>query len=876
MIKTKKQSKLNIAKLMAIGICLLGPYRASAQNQTNIPLKQEIGPAYMTETVAPVQAPFEMPQLQPPQFSLRSHVVKMNEKGLSTTQIQQAIDKLADKGGGTVIIPQGKWETGRITLKSNINLEIQEGAELQFSGLIADYLPTVFTRDEGIEIYSLGACIYANGAENIAITGKGCIKGPSTDCEIYRLNQERALDIEKTVGEEPLANRMYDGANGKAVFLPKTIAPIHCRNVLIEGITIDQGLYWNIVPQYCERVIIRGVTVTSFGHGRTDGIDIDSSRDVLIEYCSLDCQDDCYTIKSGRGKDGTGIGIPSENIVIRYSVANRGAGGIVCGTETAGGIRNVYMHDCVFDGTDQAFRFKTRRTRGGFIENVYIERIRANVTRQALYCDMLGSARWMGELAQRYPARETTDLTPYIRNISIHDIEIPHCRTLAQITALPEKPVKNLFFGNVTASCQTIGKIHDVEKFSMKDVHVQTNDSVLYIDNCDYASFFGFSNVKTQSPVHIRRTGGECRYLNIQEYPLTPVHYTSIQPGKVWLDTEGKPIQAHGFQVIYKDGKYYWYGEDKTHTLFGTNRMFGGVRCYSSDDFYNWKDEGLIVTPDTDPASPLHHCQKLERPHILYCQKTGKYVCWLKSQSNDGHFVILQAESFLGPYSYVRSLKPNGFAVGDFDMYADPETGKGYVWFERPHWEQICAELSDDYLDVNGNYSEHFVGQTPPLTREAVSHFIMDGRHYIFTSGTTGYTPNPSEVAVFDDYHGEYKVLGDPHIGDEYAHSFCSQITSVIKIPGKNLYVAMADRWMPHTCKTDIPKKEWQSYLKRYKNHRPYPKDFETPKPADRFYTLVNPNQDVYKATYVFLPIVIKNGMPMIEWKDEWRLEDYN
>lgn len=188
MIKTIKQPKLNIAKLMAIGICLLGPYRASAQNQTNIPLKQEIGPAYMTETVAPVQAPFEMPQLQPPQFPLRSHVVKMNEKGLSTAQIQQAIDKLADKGGGTVIIPQGKWETGRITLKSNINLEIQEGAELQFSGLIADYLPTVFTRDEGIEIYSLGACIYANGAENIAITGKGCIKGPSTDCEIYRLN----------------------------------------------------------------------------------------------------------------------------------------------------------------------------------------------------------------------------------------------------------------------------------------------------------------------------------------------------------------------------------------------------------------------------------------------------------------------------------------------------------------------------------------------------------------------------------------------------------------------------------------------------------------------------------------------------------------
>lgn len=173
------------------------------------------------------------------------------------------------------------------------------------------------------------------------------------------------------------------------------------------------------------------------------------------------------------------------------------------------------------------------------------------------------------------------------------------------------------------------------------------------------------------------------------------------------------------------------------------------------------------------------------------------------------------------------------------------------------------------------NYSEHFVGKVPPFTREAAAHFVMDGKHYIYTSGTTSYTPNPSEVAVFDDYHGEYTVLGNPHIGDEYAHSFCSQITSVIKIPGKDLYVAMADRWLPHTNKTDIPKKDWQSFLTRYKDHRPYPKDFATPKVADRFYTLVNPNQDVYKATYVFLPIVVKDGIPMIEWKDEWKLENY-
>ena len=674
---------------------------------------------------------------------------------------------------------------------------------------------------------------------------------------------------------EELADRIYDGKNGEGVFLPKTFAPINCKNVFVEGVTFERGLYWNIVPQYCEHILIRGITVNSFGHGRTDGIDIDSSNDVLIEYCSLDCQDDCYTMKSGRGKDGLKVNRPTSNVVIRKSIALRGAGGIVCGTEIAGGVRNVYMYDCVFEGTDQAFRFKTRRPRGGFVENIYVERVRANVKRQALYCDMLGSARWVGELAQRYPAREITPLTPWFANISIHDVEITGCSTLVDVSALPEKPVKNFFFGNVKAHCDRIGKICDATKFSMKDVRIESCDTVMRIDNCDYASFFGFSNVTTGSSVKIEKTGGECRYLNVQTYPLVPVNYQSIRPGEVWLDTEGKPIQAHGFQVTFREGKYYWYGEDKTHTLFGTNRMFGGVRCYSSTDFYNWKDEGRIIEPATDPHSPLHHCQKLERPHILYCAKTGRYVCWLKSQSNDGHFVILEAEHFMGPYHFVRNLKPNGFAVGDFDMYADPDTGKGYVWFERPHWEQICAELSDDYTNVNGRYSEHFVGKVPPFTREAAAHFVMDGKHYIYTSGTTSYTPNPSEVAVFDDYHGEYTVLGNPHIGDEYAHSFCSQITSVIKIPGKDLYVAMADRWLPHTNKTDIPKKDWQSFLTRYKDHRPYPKDFATPKVADRFYTLVNPNQDVYKATYVFLPIVVKDGIPMIEWKDEWKLENY-
>lgn len=142
----------------------------------------------------------------------------------------------------------------------------------------------------------------------------------------------------------------------------------------------------------------------------------------------------------------------------------------------------------------------------------------------------------------------------------------------------------------------------------------------------------------------------------------------------------------------------------------------------------------------------------------------------------------------------------------------------------------------------------------------------------MYTSGTTGYTPNPSEVAVFDDYHGDYTVLGNPHIGDSFNHSFCSQICCVIRISGTERYVAMADRWEPYTLNTDIPERTFASYKERYKEHQPFPRDFSKVKIQNRLYTLVAPDQDVYKATYVFLPIVMKDGVPMIEWKDEWTL----
>ena len=174
-------------------------------------------------------------------------------------------------------------------------------------------------------------------------------------------------------------------------------------------------------------------------------------------------------------------------------------------------------------------------------------------------------------------------------------------------------------------------------------------------------------------------------------------------------------------------------------------------------------------------------------------------------------FAVLSADHILGPYTMVNpAVNPCGLEVGDFDLQVDEETGKGYVISQKPHTTIYVAELNDEYTDAAGTYTEHFPHTAPPYAREAPAHFMHDGKHYLFTSGTTGYYANPSEAAVADDWYGPYTVLGDPHRNDPTKTSFNSQITSVFRVPGmKDLYIALADRWRPEL--PELFKDTWQT-----------------------------------------------------------------
>lgn len=348
--------------------------------------------------------------------------------------------------------------------------------------------------------------------------------------------------------------------------------------------------------------------------------------------------------------------------------------------------------------------------------------------------------------------------------------------------------------------------------------------------------------------------------------------YDSFHPGQIWLDQEGKRIQAHGGSVFYLDGVYYWYGENKEKTTGDNNIWHWGVRCYASTDLYNWEDKGIIIPPVPDDLrSSLHPSSQMDRPHIIYNKETQKFVCWLKIMHKDGSqtVTVLTAEHILGPYEKVReNLRPLNMNAGDFDLVV-ADDGKAYYYFERVHSETICADLTADYTDVTGYYSTHFPHPYPPYVREATAHFYRNGKHYLATSGTTGYLPNPSEIAVADTWHGPYRVLGDLHPSDNSDTSYHSQISSIFKVEGKkDLYIAVADRWMPKHMALDYNK-----YSKIFEN-RFNPNATEQIEVDDTLLKcILDKNTSV--ADYVWLPILFNGERPYIDWKESWKIEDY-
>ncbi|HWR74475.1 MAG TPA: glycoside hydrolase family 28 protein [Bacteroidales bacterium] len=346
---------------------------------------------------------------------------------LNTEAIEAAIIKCNNEGGGVVLIPEGTWTTGPVTLLSNVNLHISEHAILLFSTRYNLYLPAVLTRWEGMDCYNIHPLVYAIDASNIALTGKGTIDGQASN-EIWwwmngnpeygwkeGMNSQKLAGRPELLGYEqnqtPVEERCF-GIEG--ALRPQLVNFMNCTSVLIEDLTLKNSPFWVIHPVRTESLIMRGVTIKSAGPN-SDGCDPESCNNVLIEKCFFDTGDDCIAIKSGRNNDGRRWNIPSRNIIVRDCRMAAGHGGVVIGSEITGGYSNLFVENCEMDSPEllRVIRIKTSECRGGVIENINVRNVKVGVCSEAVLHITLNYEP--GEPCVR-------DFPPVVRNVTLENV----------------------------------------------------------------------------------------------------------------------------------------------------------------------------------------------------------------------------------------------------------------------------------------------------------------------------------------------------------------------------------------------------------------------------------------------------------------------
>lgn len=373
-----------------------------------------------------------------------------------TAALRAALSDAARSGGGVVRVPAGTYLTGPLRLKDGVELHLEDAAVLSFIPDFERYEP-VFTRWEGVECWALHPFVFADGAKNIALTGSGTLDGNGRVWwDAYRAaraagQKEPATEQQKLLASLNPGYRHHPSGGGgrETQFLrPPLVQFINCSGVRIEGLKHTNSAFWNTHLVYCADVSIRRVLFKNPSDAaNTDGLDIDSCSDVTIEDCDFDVGDDCLCLKSGSGEDGVRVNRPTERVTIRNCVMRAGHGGLVIGSETAGGVRDVEVSGCSFIGTDRGLRLKTRRGRGGTVENVAL----SDCTMRDVICPVVVNMYYgPGGPAPDSPvfsleAQPVTATTPRIRNISVKRLRAEGCRSAAGFAVgLPEAPIENL------------------------------------------------------------------------------------------------------------------------------------------------------------------------------------------------------------------------------------------------------------------------------------------------------------------------------------------------------------------------------------------------------------------------------------------------
>jgi len=426
------------------------------------------------------QVPSILGKIIPPEFPDRDFYITDygaigDGKSDCTGAFAKAIDACHQAGGGRVVVPAGKFLTGAIHLKSNVNLHITAEAVVLFSKEPEKYLPIVFSRFEGMECMNYSPFIYAYEQENIAVTGSGLLDGqadngtwwnwvgkPEFGWKEGQPNQESDRSALMAMADQniPATERIFGAGH---YLRPNFIQFIKCKNILISDFTLKRSPMWEIHPVLCENVTVRKVTVISHGPNN-DGCDPESSRNVLIKECYFDTGDDCIAIKSGRNGDGRRINVPSENIVIQDCHMKDGHGGVVIGSEMSGNCRNVFAENCTMDSPnlERALRIKTNSLRGGIVENIYMRNITVGKVSNAVV--------W---IYFHYMEGDIGEHTPIVRNVYVSNVTSQESDYALLLDGYKRSPVTNIRLENCRFDgVRKASIVKNVKGLKLKDVYI--------------------------------------------------------------------------------------------------------------------------------------------------------------------------------------------------------------------------------------------------------------------------------------------------------------------------------------------------------------------------------------------------------------------
>jgi hypothetical protein len=297
-----------------------------------------------------------------------------------------------------------------------------------------------------------------------------------------------------------------------------------------------------------------------------------------------------------------------------------------------------------------------------------------------------------------------------------------------------------------------------------------------------------------------------------------------FRPGAPWPDTDGVHIDAHGGNILYENGTFYWFGELQA----GGRRRLPAVSVFVSKDLYHWTNGGAVLSRSADPASDFTAGCTVERPKVLHHPRTGKYVMWMHLELRGQGYKAARAavavsDTVTGPYRYLTSFRPNGNMSRDMNLYLDDD-GRAYeIYAARDNYDLRICRLSDDFLSPTTNdvriASDH---------REAPAPFKYQGRYYLITSACTGFSPNAANYYTADHILGPWKAHPNPCVGPKAETTFDGQSTFVLPVPGKpGAFIFTADRWLP---------------------------------------------RDLKDSGHIWLPIQLKAGQLTIPWLEQWDL----